>query len=254
MRSQPICPAALIPSPIRSGFRIRFRRFFHSPLSDLSLPCQKTAMPVASDRTRISKVKSKDPCRGNFHLSPCIFDHEAAPLDVINSCLIYRLSQPNFALLFLCVVGFCLGVAIFLRGLRLRRIRVEPPASLASISWEANVHMFPPPAGRVAPHRFHEIIRLSPDPVPMNSAEMTQQQKIAAALARAASSNSTAWAHESSGVAVEAPEPDPLEQKNAPVRNSAQLTLTPKSVGTNLPMWCGLALAVLSCYLLVTFH
>ena len=251
MRSQPICPAALIPSPIRSGFRIRFHGFFHSPARKLSMRCQKTAISA-----RIGLPSgSKDRCRCNFHLSLCIFDHEAAPLDVITSCLIYRLSQPNFALLFLCVVGFCLGVAIFLRGLRLRRIRVVPPASLASISWEAKVHMFPPPAKRVVPHRFHEIIRLSPDPMPMNSAEMTQQQKIAAALARAGSSNSTAWANESSGVAVEAPEPDPLEQRTAPVRNSAQLTPTPKSVGTShLLMWYGLALAVLSFYLLVTFH
>jgi hypothetical protein len=200
-------------------------------------------------------VESKDPCPCNFHLSPCIFDHEAAPLDVITSCLMFCLSAPNSALPFLCVVGFCLGVATFLRGLGSRRIRVEPPASLASISWKANLRMIPLSTGKVHPHRLEEIIRLSPNPLPMNSAEMTQQQKIAAALARAGTSNSTAWDHESSGVAVEASEPDPLEQKAAPAQISLQLTPTPKFVGTShLLIWFGLALSVLSCYLLVTFH
>ena len=115
--------------------------------------------------------------------------------------------------------------------------------------------MFPVPIEKVAPHRFHEIIRLSADPVPVNSAEMTQQQKIAAALARAGTSHSTTWGHESTGVAVEASEPDPFEQEALPVRNSAQLAPTLGSIGTShLLIWSGLALAVLSCYLLVTFH
>ena len=115
--------------------------------------------------------------------------------------------------------------------------------------------MLLPPEGKVGPHRLQEIIRLSPDPLRMNSAEMTQQQKIAAALARAGSSHSTAWAHESTGVAVEAPEPDPFEQEALPVRNPAQLTPTSRYVDTShLLIWSGLALAVLSCYLLVTFH
>src|SRR5690348_13840847 len=167
----------------------------------------------------------------------------------------FNLSAPNSALPFLCVVGFCLGVATFLRGLGSRRIRVEPPASLASISWKANLRMIPLSTGKVHPHRLEEIIRLSPNPLPMNSTEMTQQQKIAAALARAGTSNSTAWDRESSGVAVEASEPDPLEQEAAPAQISPQLTPTPKFVGTShLLIWFGLALSVLSCYLLVTFH
>lgn len=41
--------------------------------------------------------------------------------------------------------------------------------------------------------RRHEVIRLSPDPNPANTAEMTQQQKIAAALLKAGISSPAAW-------------------------------------------------------------
>ena len=39
-----------------------------------------------------------------------------------------------------------------------------------------------------------QVIRLSPDPAPANTAEMTQQQKVAAALIKAGISNPAAWA------------------------------------------------------------
>ena len=90
----------------------------------------------------------------------------------------------------------------------------------------------------------------------MTSVEMSQQQKIAAALARAGTSHSTAWLSGSTGVAVAATEPD-VEQETTrvPELQSAQFAPTAKSSNTNqLLIWCGLALTVLSSYLLVIFH
>src|SRR5215472_1387852 len=165
-----------------------------------------------------------------------------APFDVITPWLIFRSTQPNLALQFVRVFGFCLGIAIFLRGLRSRRTRVQASVSSASISSRANGRSFPPRTEEVAAP-LREIIRLSPEPVPMKSAEMTQQQKIAAALARAGTSHSTAWVHESTGVAVEVTDPDPLAEKATPMPDvhSAQLQPTRKSSDTShLMIWGGL--------------
>jgi hypothetical protein len=191
----------------------------------------------------------------NFHPSRCIFDPKDVPLDVISSCLIFGLSQPSLALQFWCVVGFCLGVGIFFRGLRLRRTRVHPSVLPTSISSRPNGDSFPQRTETIASNAIQEVIRLSPSPIPMKSADMTQQQKIAAALARTGSS--TTWVQESTSIAVEATEPDLLENQTTPLPHphSARLTPTPKSTNIgHLLIWCGLALAVLSCYLLVTFH
>jgi hypothetical protein len=164
----------------------------------MSLRCQKNAnSPLIQMKAPTTKVRTQMLSSATF-ISPSVsFITKVAPLNVITSCLIFRLSPLNLALQLLCVVGFSLGIAIFLRGLRLRRIRVEQPASLASIPWEANSHSFPQRTEKVAAAPIQDIIRLSPDPAPMKSAEMSQQQKIAAALARSSSSNSTAWLHES---------------------------------------------------------
>ena len=51
--------------------------------------------------------------------------------------------------------------------------------------------------------REHEVIRLSSPPAPTKSADMTQQQKIAAALLKAGISNPIAWS--AAGVSVAAP-------------------------------------------------
>jgi len=190
-----------------------------------------------------------------FMCCPVSLHHEEVPFHVITSCLIFRLSPPNFALQFLCVVGFCLGIAIFLRGLRSRRTRVLASGTTTSISSRTK-HSAPQRSEEVvAPLR--EIIHLSSDYAPMKSAEMTQQQKIAAALARAGTSHSTARVHESTGVAVETGEPDPFEHKPTPILRLVPGQLTPRAKSSDIShllIWCGLALAVLSCYLLVAFH
>ena len=91
----------------------------------------------------------------------------------------------------------------------------------------------------------------------MKSAEMTQQEKIAAALARAGTSHPAAWVHEPSGVAVEVTEPDLSE--NETTGNDeiypAQFKPTARfAYISHLLIWSGLALAILSCYLLVTIR
>lgn len=172
---------------------------------------------------------------------------------MITACLIFRLSQPNLALQFLCVMELCLGVAILFRGLRLRRIRANVLPSPHPTPWKTN-GSFLQHIKQDIPDPIEEIIRLSPDPVSMKSAEMTQQQKIAAALARAGTSHSASWLHESTAVATE---PDPSEQETTTVRevHSAPLTPQPKFANiSQLLIWSGLALALLSCYLLVTIR
>lgn len=172
---------------------------------------------------------------------------------MITPGLIFGLPHPNLALL-LCLIGLCFGAAGFLRGLRLRRIRAHAPDSFQPISWEAD-RPFLDRTEKTTPDPIQEIIHLSSDPVPMKSAEMTQQQKIAAALARAGTSHSSAWIRESSGVAVEATEPDPSENQTTPVQkvHSTPFTPTPKFADiSHLLIWSGVALAVLCCYLLVT--
>ena len=52
----------------------------------------------------------------------------------------------------------------------------------------------PPVAGGAATPHSTQVIRLSPDAGPVKAAEMTQQQKIAAALLKAGISNPAAWA------------------------------------------------------------
>jgi hypothetical protein len=139
----------------------------------------------------------------------------------------------------------------------LRRTRIQVPALPASISWRANGYSFPQRTEKVAATPLQEINRLSPNPGPMKSAEMSQQQKIAAALARAGMSRSTAWSEGSTGVAVAISEPDPFEHTAIPIRevHAAQLTPAAKSTRiSHLLISCGLAVALVSCYLLVTFH
>jgi|SRR5271166_96970 len=82
----------------------------------------------------------------------------------------------------LCAIGFGAGVAIFFYGLRLRRALSTIPNSDSNATNSDHIALAAHPAPAVP---SVQIIRLSPDAAPMKSSEMTQQQKIAAALARA---------------------------------------------------------------------
>jgi hypothetical protein len=149
----------------------------------------------------------------------------------------------------ICLVGFCVGVFLFVSGLRSRRGQID---SSALSDRELRV-----PNRRSRPEwtstRSVEIIRLPQNSSPANSTGMTQQQKIAAALQKAGVSSSAGWKN---------PEYDdggsPSVQVSAAVTAIAddvtlETALDMKETRLrikNVPMiWAGVALALLSLYL-----
>jgi hypothetical protein len=152
----------------------------------------------------------------------------------------------------LCALGFGAGLLMFLAGLRPIRKR----------STSVALDLTPVPKYRdsgVQPHARSgspvHVIQLTPEVGALKSADMSQQQKIAAALSRAGISNA-AWA-----------DADPPADDNA----TAQVTTTSKNTepAANAPydparktapartawrkflLWAGPAIAFLSLYLLV---
>ncbi|PYX50634.1 MAG: hypothetical protein DMG79_05350 [Acidobacteria bacterium] len=99
---------------------------------------------------------------------------------------IHRASEQN-ALLFLCAIGFGAGVTLFFYGFRLlqrRRLIVDVPLSIGPRSQSLPVQS----------EAHHEIVMLSSEPAALKSSEMSQQQKIAAALFRAGIPSPATWA------------------------------------------------------------
>jgi hypothetical protein len=94
----------------------------------------------------------------------------------------------------LCTIGSCCGLVIVLFGLRFNRkarsASQEPPSAPA----EAPPIPQAPPAQ--SPAAAQQIIRLTPtNPGAIRSSEMSQQQKIAAALDRAGIATSASWSN-----------------------------------------------------------
>ena len=99
----------------------------------------------------------------------------------------------------LCTIGSCAGLIVVLFGLRLNR-RVRSSSQEAhSPSADARPIAQAPPAQ--PPAEAQQIIRLTTSPGAVRSSEMSQQQKIAAALDRAGITTSASW-----------PNPDPLSE------------------------------------------
>jgi hypothetical protein len=150
----------------------------------------------------------------------------------------------------LTIGGFIAGLVSFTRGLRLRRKEQgsqsagSTPGTLTTLS------------AAEASNSAQELIRLSTETVPTKSADMTQQQKIAAALARAGISNS-AWMRQSSELAVQTLEKPEESDSAAPPALSGEVTdhfPKPSNRRGNLLVWCGLVLAVVSLVLLAIIH
>ena len=102
---------------------------------------------------------------------------------------------------FFCAAGFAIFVVCFfgLLLLRHRGVLHNAPA--------------PDPPDQPAP----EVIRISLEPAPIKTSEMTQQQKIAAALTRAGISNSAAWsATEASATQANSPANQVLPESENP--------------------------------------
>jgi len=128
-----------------------------------------------------------------------------------------------------CIIGVVAGIVIFLQGLRLLRRRCVSPQSHQGVETiDVSSHGFTQPlqsisvsmggredsreasrerstapevsVGEMSQHigaqfgSHLELVRLSPEPTPLRASEMSQQQKIAAALFKAGMSNPTLWA------------------------------------------------------------
>jgi len=161
------------------------------------------------------------------------------------------------ALLSLGAFGFCVGVVMFLLGLRPNRVSLRTAALPESKPAIPNPDPLEPPlsASNI------RVIRLSPDPGQLRSADMTQQQKIAAALHKAGISNSPSWSNaEDSGSAnasstvqvMTAPSQPAIENSSEVIRKAApQKTNTGSPALKRFLLWAGAALALMSLLLLL---
>lgn len=141
---------------------------------------------------------------------------------------------------FLAIGGFCLGIAMLTSGLRARRNQISASIGNSPIAPSSTQQL----ATDSAPPR-HEVIRLSSDIGPTRSADMTQQEKIAAALTRAGVSLSDPWKG-TSAVAVETPD----EAESASPATTAG-TASPASHQAKVLLWCGIVISVASLWLFV---
>jgi hypothetical protein len=94
----------------------------------------------------------------------------------------------------LCTIGSCAGLIVVLFGLRLNRKALNASQEPPSAPTEASPISQEPPAQ--PPSAAQQIIRLTPtNPGTVRSSEMSQQQKIAAALDRAGIATSATWSN-----------------------------------------------------------
>jgi hypothetical protein len=151
----------------------------------------------------------------------------------------------------LCTIGSCTGFAVVLFGLRLDR---KPHSSSPeSTSQFATPDATEDPAPAESPAE-QQIIQLSSDPGPARSSDMSQQQKIAAALSRAGIANSAAWSHSTSRTPTAVVDP-PTESPTSSGHTSDHVpTKEHSSLRRKLLVLGGLALALLSLILFVTLR
>ena len=123
----------------------------------------------------------------------------------------------------LCTIGSCAGLVIVLFGLQLNR-------KARSASQE-------PPS---APAAAQEIIRLTTNSGAIRSSEMSQQQKIAAALDRAGIATSAAWSNP-------APSSEPATEQQTPaIAPDQPLAQTHSSILRKMFLLGGSMLALIS--------
>jgi hypothetical protein len=104
---------------------------------------------------------------------------------------VLRAFRPTTLQIF-CAVGFFYGVTMLVHTIRQRRSRLKRPesriAKAPNLSRELVIQQNRQPTASSG-----EVIRLSPGSRTLNASNMTQQQKIAAALLKAGSANSPSW-------------------------------------------------------------
>lgn len=148
--------------------------------------------------------------------------------------------QHAHELRFMAVGGFCLGILIVVFGLHARRKQ----ASVANGNSSAAPSL-PQRRASESSAQMHEVIRLSSSTAPTRSSEMTQQEKIAAALTRAGVSLSDPW-KQTSAVALESP--DEAESESP---TPSAVTVSPASHKANVLLGCGIIMSMASLCLLV---
>lgn len=123
------------------------------------------------------------------------------------------MSSLNFAgLRLLCAIGSCAGFAVVMFGLRFDR----KPQMAASESGVQSVDATSEPGEpRAESSELPQIVHLSIEPAPSRSSEMSQQEKIAAALIRAGISNA-AWSSPTASGTATTPLTAPTESRTTP--------------------------------------
>ncbi len=107
----------------------------------------------------------------------------------------------------LCALGCACGLVVFLFGLR----RKPSPQTKATATSDETSHAESLPAPEDSDHlsqpadSMPQVIRLSLPAISVRSTDMTQQQKVAAALIRAGAANSAGW--NDSSLSVDPPPP-----------------------------------------------
>jgi len=147
----------------------------------------------------------------------------------------------------LCAIGGCAGFAVILLGLR--RARREQSSSQESRpeSGEANSAR---ESATVESRPLQEVIHLSAGPGPARSSEMTQQQRIAAALSRAGMTNS-GWSQPEIHTASALLDPPSESATESDHTQGAQPLQPPSGFKRKVILLAGTMLALLSLVLLL---
>jgi hypothetical protein len=145
----------------------------------------------------------------------------------------------------LCTIGSCAGLIVVLFGLRLNRKALNASQEPPSAPTEASPISQEPPAQ--SPAAAQQIIRLTTtNPGSIKSSEMSQQQKIAAALARAGIATSATWSNQ-------AQLSEPITQQQTPVPDQPP-TQTHSSILRKMFLLGGAMLALISLIVFLTIR
>ncbi|MBZ5685052.1 MAG: hypothetical protein LAP86_08455 [Acidobacteriia bacterium] len=113
----------------------------------------------------------------------------------------------------LCTIGSCAGLIVVLLGLRLNRKAHSSSQEAHSPITDARPVAQAPPVQSAAASQ--QIIRLTTNPGATRSSEMSQQQKIAAALDKAGIATSATWSNP-------APSSEPATEQQTPAITPGQ--------------------------------
>ena len=146
----------------------------------------------------------------------------------------------------LCTIGSCAGLIVVLFGLRLNRKALNASQEPPSAPTEASPISQEPPAQ--SPAAAQQIIRLTTNSGTIRSSEMSQQQKIAAALDRAGIATSATWSNQ-----AQLSEPT-TEQQTPAIAPDQAPTQTHSSILRKMFLLGGSMLALISLIVFLTIR